>query len=80
MLQKEMSTKTTMMTMIATMIALIYTAINMDHPVATRKEKKLEKSIFRVSRLLKDLSSHDDYGSYWENSSRRMPYLDPVWD
>ena len=77
MLQKEMSTKPTM---IATTIALINTVINMDHPVATRKEKKLEESIFRVSRLLKDLSSDDDYGPYWENSSRCMPYLDPVWD
>lgn len=42
MLQKELSTMTMMLTTttMVTMIALIYTAIYMDHPMAMRKEKK----------------------------------------
>ena len=42
MLQKEVSTMTMMLTTttMVTMIALIYTVLDMDHPMAMRKEKK----------------------------------------
>lgn len=41
-------------------------------------EEEESWSIFRVTRLLEGLSSDDDYGPYWDNSSRCMPYLVPV--